>query len=102
MVYAQCCSAKRAAHARSTTAEVRNPFRNHMDFLDVSFLPSMTVRLRHTNPHALYAIKLICFPGNKSTTDSMSSASSMEMDMARQKCLYPSGDQASIGVIQYK
>jgi len=59
MVYAQCCSANRAAQASSTTADVRNPLRNHMDFLEVSFLPRMTVRLRHMNPHALYAMKLI-------------------------------------------
>lgn len=67
-----------------------------MFFLEVSFLPSMTARLRHVNPQALYAIKLIWLPGNKSTMDSMSSASSIEIDSARQKCLYPSGLQASI------
>lgn len=58
-VYAQCSSANSAAHPRRTTAEVRNPLRNHMFFLEVSFLPSMTARLRHVKPQALYAIKLI-------------------------------------------
>lgn len=99
MLYAQCCSAKSAAHASRTTADVRNPLRNHMDFLEVSVLPSMTVRFRQTNPQALYAMKLIWSPGKRSTMDSMSSASRMEMEMARQKCLYPSGDQASIHVM---
>lgn len=73
-----------------------------MDFLEVSFFPRMTVMLRHMKPHALYATKLICFPGKRSTMDSMSSARRMDMDMARQKCLYPSGDHASIGILQYK
>ena len=58
-----------------------------MDFLDVSVLPSMTVRLRQTKPHALYAMKLIWSPGKRSTMDFISSASRMEMEMARQKCL---------------
>lgn len=87
MEYAQCSSAKRAAHPSRMTAEVRNPLRNHMFFLEVNFLPSITVRLRQINPHVLYAIKLIWFPGKRSTMDSMSSASKIEMDTARQKCL---------------
>ena len=87
MEYAQCWSAKRAAHPSRMTAEVKNPLRNHMFFLEVNFLPSITVRLRQINPQALYAIKLIWFPGKRSTMDSMSSASKIEMDTARQKCL---------------
>lgn len=87
MEYAQCWSAKRAAHPSRMTAEVRNPLRNHMFFLEVSFLPMITVKLRQMNPQALYAMKLICLPGNRSTIDSMSSASSIEMETARQKCL---------------
>ena len=58
-----------------------------MFFLEVSFLPSTTARLRQIKPQALYAIKLIWFPGNRSTMDSISSASSIEMESARQKCL---------------
>ena len=99
MVYAQCGSAKSAAQASSMTAEVMNPLRNHIFFLLTSVFPSMTLMLRHMNPHALYVIKLICFPGNRSTMDSMSSAKRMDMDSASAKCLYPSGDHASIGLI---
>ena len=60
------------------TAEVKNPLRNHMFFLEVNFLPSITVRLRQINPQALYAIKLIWFPGKRSTMDSLTSASKIE------------------------
>ena len=39
--------------------------------------------------------------GNRSTMDSMSSASSMDMDTASAKCLYPSYDHASIFLFGY-
>lgn len=86
-MYAQWLSAKRAAHPSKITADVKKPFKNHIFFLLVSFLPSMTVKLRQINPQALYAMKLIWLPGKRSTIDSMSSASSIEMETARQKCL---------------
>ena len=86
-MYAQCLSANRAAQPSRMTADVRNPLRNHMFFLDVNFLPSTTARLRQINPQALYAMKLIWLPGKRSTIDSMSSASSIDIDRARQKCL---------------